>query len=239
MFAEKLAKKKPGQPTQRYLDISEIREGMVILKDGTARAVLLVSSINFALKSHDEQQAILQGYMQFLNGLEYPLQIVIQSRKMNLDSYFSLLAEQQRTQINELLKAQTREYVSFVKQLVDLGQIMSKRFFVVIPYDPLTNKQRNFLYRLGDALSPVKILRLQSKQYEDRKRELTKRVAYIQGQLSAMGLSSERLDTQGLIELYYSVYNPELAEVQSVTDAGKLAMEDSGAILTESESSDE
>ena len=231
MQSKKLAKAKAGPATQRYLDIAEIREDMVILKDGTVRAVMLVSSINFALKSQDEQQALIQAYMQFLNGLDHPLQVVIQSRKMNIDTYLDALKEQHRSQTNELLRTQIQDYMGFVKQLVDLGQIMSKRFFVTVPYDPLTNKQRGFLYRLSNAITPVATLKLRGKQYEDRKRELTKRVGFIQGQLSSMGLNAQRLDTQSLIELYYRVYNPEVAEVQSAADMNKLQIEDIGTVL--------
>jgi hypothetical protein len=97
----KLAKPKAGPPTQRYLDIAEIREDVVVMKDGTLRAVLLVSSINFALKSEDEQQATVQGYMQFLNSLEHPIQVVIQSRRMNIDAYMGNLKEQEETIHNE------------------------------------------------------------------------------------------------------------------------------------------
>ncbi len=231
MFSKKLAKPKAGPATQRYLDIAEIREDMVILKDGTVRAVLIVSSINFALKSEDEQQALIQAYMQFLNGLDHPLQVVIQSRKMNIDNYLNALQEQYRTQTNELLRTQIQDYIAFVRQLVELGQIMSKRFFVTIPYDPLTDKQRGFLYRLTSAITPISVLKLKGKQYEDRKRELGKRVEYIRGHLASMGLNAQRLDTQGLIELYYRVYNPEVAEVQSAADLNKLQIEDAGMIL--------
>jgi len=234
MQSKKLAKPKPGPATQRYLDIAEVREDMVILKDGTVRAVLMVGSINFALKSEDEQQALIQAYMQFLNGLDHPLQIVIQSRKMNIDAYIGALQEQYRIQKNELLRTQIQDYLAFVKQLVELGQIMSKRFFVVIPYDPLTNKTRNFIYRLTSALTPVSTLKLKGRQYEERKREVSKRVEYIRGQMESMGLNAQRLDTQGLIELYYRAYNPEVAEVQSAADLTKLQMEDAGTILQES-----
>src|SRR3989339_1804717 len=119
----KLAKPKPGQPTQRYLDIAEIRENCVVLKDGTLRAVLMVSSINFALKSEDEQQAIIQGYMSFLNSLEYPIQIVIQSRKMNIDAYLGSLGEAERATKNDALRNQILDYRSFIQELVSLGDI--------------------------------------------------------------------------------------------------------------------
>ena len=145
MSTNKRSTPKPGPSTQRFLDIAEIRENVVVLKDGTLRAVMMVSSINFALKSEDEQQAIIQGYMQFLNGLEYPIQVVIQSRKMNIDGYLGRLKTQEETITNELLKAQIRDYTSFINELVELGEIMQKRFFVVVPFDPLQDKQKNFM----------------------------------------------------------------------------------------------
>ncbi len=225
-----LAKPKPGPATQRYLDIAEIRDDMVLLKDGTVRGVLIVSSLNFALKSHDEQQAIIQAYMSFLNGIEYPIQIVVQSRKMNIDKYIEEMREQWRNQTNELLKTQIQEYIGFITQLVTLGEIMTKRFFVVVPYDPVTNSKKKFLSRVGEAFSPAKLFKLKRKQLEERKRELDQRLSLIQSGLGSMSLQSVRLDTQGLIELYYSVYNPEQAEVQKLEDVNKLRVEDSGAV---------
>lgn len=226
----KMVKSKPGPPTQSYLDIAEIRDDMVLLKDGTVRAVLLVSSLNFALKSQDEQQAIIQAYMQFLNSLEYPLQIVVQSRKMNIDAYLQAMRDQLKTQQNELLKTQIRDYVAFVGQLVDLGSIMTKRFYVVVPYDPITDKKKNFFTRLGEVLSPARILRLKRSAFEARKKSLDERTGLLMGNLNSMNLQSVRLDTQGLIELYYSVYNPDVAEVQKLSDVNKIRVEDAGTI---------
>lgn len=226
MQSDKLAKAKPGPPTQRFLDIAEIREDTVIMKDGTLRAVVMVSSINFALKSVDEQQATVQSYMQFLNGLEYPIQIVIQSRKMNIDSYVLALNEQEKQMENELLKAQVRDYRSFVTELVELGEIMQKRFYVVVPYDPVSDKRRGFFAQLGSALSPAKIVKLNAKKFADRKHALTQRVGIIQGGLTGMGLQSVVLDTQGLIELYYTAYNPELFDNQKLEDVKQLRVEE-------------
>ena len=103
MQSKKLSGGKPGVPSQRFLDIAEIKEDVVIMKDGTIRAVLLVSSINFALKNVDEQNAIVQAYMGFLNSIDFPLQVVVQSRRMNIDDYLHSLQEAERTQQNELL----------------------------------------------------------------------------------------------------------------------------------------
>lgn len=227
MPANKLAKPKPGQPTQRFLDIAEIRENAVIMKDGTLRAVLMVSSINFALKSEDEQQAIIQGYMQFLNGLEHPLQVVIQSRKMNIDGYMATLKQQEATIGNELLRTQIRDYMSFVGELVELGEIMQKRFFVVVPYDPLegNEKGKSFMSKLSNAISPASVVKLNEKRFHERHGALMQRTATIAGGLESMGLKVVQLDTQGLIELYYTSYNPDVFDTEKLVDVDKLRME--------------
>jgi len=221
------AKSKSGQPTQRYLDIAEIREDCVVMKDGTLRAVLMVSSINIALKSEDEQQAIIQGYMQFLNGLEFPLQVVIQSRKMNIDGYLASLKTQEETIHNELLRTQIRDYTSFIKELVELGQIMQKRFFVVVPYDPSegNEKGKGFLSKLSTAFSPAKIIKLNEKNFQSRRQTLMRQVSTIASGLGSMSLQVALLDTQGLIELYYSSYNPDVYDTEKLVDVGKLRVE--------------
>jgi hypothetical protein len=225
MQSKKLAKPKPGPSTEKYLDIAEIRDDMVLLKDGTVRAVLLVSSINFALKSAEEQEAIIQAYMTFLNSLEYPIQIVIQSRRMNIDGYMDRLKEQERTMENDLLRNQIKDYRSFVTELVELGQIMQKMFYVIVPYDPLTNKKKGFFTRLGEAISPAAAAKLNQKQLKDRIEQINRRVEITKGQLGSMGLNSARLDTQGLIELYYNVYNPDLFDVEKLSDINKVSFE--------------
>ena len=227
MAKNKLAKPKVGPPTQRYLDIAEIREDVVIMKDGTLRAVLLVSSINFALKSEDEQQATVQGYMQFLNSLEHPIQVVIQSRRMNIDGYMANLKQQEETIKNELLRSQIRDYMSFVQELVELGEIMQKQFFVVVPFDPSEtgDKRKSFITRLSASISPAKLLKLNAKQFTDRKATLTQRVANVSSGLQSMGLQVAMLDTQSLIELYYTCYNPQVLDTQKLVDTSKLQVE--------------
>src|SRR5687768_4623112 len=118
MQSKQLSGPKPGVPSQRFLDVAEIRDDIVIMRDGTLRAVLLVSSINFSLKSVDEQNAIVQAYMQFLNGLDYPIQVVIQSRRMNIDNYMRQLDESEKNLNSDLLKRQIHDYKDFVVQLV-------------------------------------------------------------------------------------------------------------------------
>ncbi len=225
MQSKKLAGSKPGVPTQRYLDIAEIKEDIVVMKDGTLRAILLVSSINFALKSVDEQNAIVQAYMQFLNGLDFPIQVVIQSRRMNIDDYLLKLRDSEKNQSNDLLRRQISDYREYVKQLVDLGEIMQKRFYVVVPLDPATDKQKGFFSRLSEILTPSIAIRLSEDRFQTNKETLMLRVNQVVSGLQSMSLNSVMLDTQSLIELYYTVYNPELFESQRMTDISKLQLE--------------
>jgi len=218
---------KPGVATQRFLSIQEIRDDVIIMKDGTLRGVLLVSSLNFALKSMEEQEAIIQAYMAFLNGLEFSVQIVIQSRRMNIDGYLASIAQYEKESTNELLKAQIADYQNFISELIELGQIMQKRFYVVIPYDPLEEKKKkNFFIRLQGALSPSVGVRLKEKQFQDRRDILLKRISIVQSQLGSMDLESASLNTQSLIELFYTTYNPDLFETEKLLDISKIQHEE-------------
>jgi hypothetical protein len=190
------------------------------------RAVILVSSINFALKSTDEQEAVISSYMQLLNSIEHPLQIVIQSRRMKIDKYLDALEEQQKKQTNELLKTQIADYRSFVAELVELGDIMSKRFFVIVLYDPLSDKRRGFFAQLKEVISPVVSFKVGESRFQARKKELVTRVNNVSGLLQSIGLSTVLLDTQSLIELYYSIYNPEVYESQKMRDLSKIQIEE-------------
>ena len=228
MQNKKLAGGKPGVPSQLFLDVAEIRDDVVILRDGTLRAVLLVSSINFALKSVDEQNAIVQAYMQFLNGLDFPIQVVIQSRRMNIDTYLRQLQASENEQQNELLKRQITDYRDFIKQLVQLGEIMQKRFYIVVPLNPAVDQsstQKGFVQRIGDILSPVVTTKISADRFTKLNFDLGLRVNQIIGGLSSMSLNAVQLDTQSLIELLYTVYNPELFETQRMSDIGQLQLE--------------
>ena len=217
---------KPSLPsTQQYLDIAEIRDGVVVMRDGSMRAVLLVSSINFALKSEEEQEATIQSYVSFLNYLDHPLQIVVQSRKLNIEKYLNDLSEREKKQTNELLRMQTADYQQFVKELVELGEIMSKRFYVIVPYSPGADKTKSFLDRLAAIFSPLSSLHLKEKKFRELKQELDKRTETVLSGLTNMGLSAVVLDTQALIELYYNSYNPEVAEQEKLAEVGELRIE--------------
>lgn len=225
MKSKKLAGGRVSAAAQKYLDIAEIRDDVVVLKDGTMRTVLLVSSINFALKSEEEQNATIAGYVSFLNSFQHPLQIVIQSRKLNIDKYLVELEEKERVQTNELLKAQTKDYISFVRELVDLGEIMTKKFYVIVPYDPITDKQKGFWARFKELFSVASVIKLSEKRFIERKNELGRRVELIQAGLSSMGLNSVQLNTQSLIELYYGAYNPVISQSEKLPPLEKIRVE--------------
>ncbi len=225
MRSRTLAGTKPTSSTQQYLDIAEIRDDVVVMKDGTLRAVLLVSSINFALKSEEEQDATISAYMGFLNSLDFSLQIVIQSRKLNIDQYLAKLADMVVIQTNDLLKTQTSEYREFIAELVELGDIMSKRFYVVIPFAPGSDKQRGFISRLSQVLTPSRVMSISQKYFLDMKESLMKQVEYIISGLAGVGLSCAVLDTQSLIELYYNSYNQEMMRAQPMIEENKLQIE--------------
>ncbi|MCD4761355.1 hypothetical protein K8R32_00135 [bacterium] len=218
----KLAKNKISTSTQKYLDISEIKENTVVMRDGTLRAVLLVSSINFALKSEDEQNAIISGYVSFLNNINFPLQIVIQSRELNIDNYLADLRQKEKEQTNELLKMQTAEYIQYIMELISMSKIMNKRFYIVVPYDPLSDKQKNFFNRLFDVLRPATLIKMKEKKFRRRRGELTYRVDNVRSGLNSIGLNSVELDTQSLIELYYNSYNPATSANQKLVDVNQL-----------------
>jgi hypothetical protein len=223
-MANNMSGNKISASTQQYLDIAEIKDNTVVMKDGTLRAVLLVSSINFALKSEDEQNAVISSYVRFLNNLNFSMQIVIQSRELDIDNYLEYLKDKEKEQTNKLLKLQTADYIQYIKELTSLGRIMSKRFLVTVPYDPLTDKRKGFFSSLKEALRPATVIKLKEKTFDRYQEMLGRRLESVIGGLESMGVSVARLDTQSLIELYYKTYNPETSKNQQLTDVDKLKL---------------
>lgn len=222
-----IRRKKASAPsTQQYLDIMEVRDDVVVLNNGSIIAILMVASINFSLKSEEEQQAVIEAYVSFLNTIDYPLQIVIQSRRLDIDDYLETLKETERRQTNELLQIQTRDYRQFIAEMVQIADIMTKRFYVVIPYAPKADRPGNFFNRLFDIFNPTTTIHLKQKQFEAYRAELFKRVDNTANALASAGLKSVLLDTQGLIELYYNSYNPETSPQEKITDVNKITLEE-------------
>ena len=207
----------PTLSTQTYLRISEIREDTLVLKNGGLRSVLKVSSINFNLKSEEEQNAIIYSYQGFLNTLDEPIQIVVRSKKLDIDNYLDELRERGRKQTNALLQKQTIEYVEYVQKLVEYADIMSKEFYVVVPQDPFRAKNQNFLEKFfgflnaKDSYAQIKQRR---EEFDELKKKLAQRVNSVRVGLENCGLSVEELTTKDLIKLFYEINNPMASRYQ-------------------------
>ena len=204
--------------TQRYLPISEIRNDTVILKNNGLRAVLELEPINFNLKSEDEQQGIIVRYQNFLNTLSFPIQIVVTSKKVNIDPYIDKVRARSRTQKNELLKKQSIEYAAFIEKLVDVADIMQKKFYIVVPQDDQPPKKSSFTsfsewMKTDDSATKISG---RNQRFHQRCILLRDRVNLIQSSLHNVGIASKRMTTQELIELYYEMYNPMSSQEQKL-----------------------
>jgi len=194
---------------QQFLAIDTVREDVLLLKDGGLRVVLMCSSLNFALKSSDEQDAIIFQYQNFLNSLDFSLQFVIHSRRLNIAPYLEALRERQKEEDNDLLKIQIAEYVDFIKTFVDMTNIMSKTFYVVVPFTPPILESGGFLGGLFSALGLVKEKQTNSADsFTEYKNQLWQRVDTVISGLQRFSVRSVPLNTEELIELFYGLYNP-------------------------------
>jgi type IV secretory pathway VirB4 component len=222
-------KKNEATAVQRFLPIAEIRQDTVILKNGGIRAVLSVTSMNFSLKSDEEQQAIINSYQQFVNSITFPVQIVVRSTKLNVDSYIADLERRAGEQKNPLLKEQTLDYAHFIDRLIDVSDIMQKRFFVIVPMDPPGALKVSFFQKYLNWLSPGdtrdKAL-TRRRQFDELSATLRDRVTIVQAGLSSVGLVSDRLTTSELIELYYEIYNPNTSREQKLQSLGEMGVKE-------------
>ncbi|MDD3487035.1 MAG: hypothetical protein PHF35_01490 [Candidatus Moranbacteria bacterium] len=211
-----------GKAVQSFVDIAEIKDGVVILKNGTLRAVLMVSSINFDLKSSQEQEAIVANYQSFLNSVDFPIQIVVSSRKMDINPYLETLSIKEKEQPNELLRFQIAEYRDFVKNMVDASNIMAKSFFIIIPFALTEAKKEGFVDRIRVALNPQQIMLEKKMEFENYKSQLWQRVDHVMAGLGGTGIRMAPLSTEELIELYYNSYNPGVTENTDMISTDEL-----------------
>ncbi|MDD5033078.1 MAG: hypothetical protein PHC85_03150 [Candidatus Pacebacteria bacterium] len=210
-----------SKASQEFVPIKEIRNGVVILNDGSLRIVLMASSINFALKSADEQEAIILQYQNFLNSLDFTAQFFIESRGLNIEPYLDTLRARQQEITDELLMVQSREYIEFVKEFVSANQIVNKTFYVVVPYSPsmLEEKGGSFLNTLKNIFGKQKKEKtLSQENFEENKLQLQQRVETVIQGLSRAGVRSAPLNTEELIELFYGLYNPGEGEKAKIPE---------------------
>ena len=207
-----------AQATQEFVPIKEVRDGVIILKDGSLRVLLMASSINLALKSQDEQQAIIGQFQNFLNSLEFTVEFSIQSRDLDIRPYIALLQDRYAKELDELMKIQIREYMAFIKDFTERANIMTKNFFIVIPYDPaLINRSGGMLGGLFPS-SQKGAGALADEQFEQYRAQLEQRVSVVEQGLVRTGVRVVKLGTEEVIELFYKLFNPgELEKPLQVT----------------------
>ena len=203
------SKAKAAAPSQKFIEIQEIKDDIVILKNSGLRAVCIASSINFELKGSEEQEALISRFQGFLNSLDFSLQILISSRKLNIDPYLENLKELAKTQENELLHAQTIEYIDFVQKFVELTDIMNKSFYVIIPYNPLGAKKEKLLDKIKLITKPkVTIQKMSPEKFQEYKDQVMQRVNHIIDGLQTVEIKTTLLKTEQLVRLFYEFYNP-------------------------------
>ncbi len=192
--------------TQDFVPVSEVREGVIVMKDGSLRAILLASSINFALKSEDEQTAFIVQFQNFLNSLDFSVQIFVQSRSLDIRPYVATLEAAYKEQLDDLMRIQIREYISFIKSFTEAANIMTKNFFVVVPYSPapLSNTGGALALLSGRKVSAASA----NKSFEEQVTQLEQRIGIVQQGLVRTGVRTVQLGTEEAIELLYKMFNP-------------------------------
>ncbi len=208
--------------TQVYLEISTIRDSIIILKNGEYRLILEATGVNFFLRSAEEQNSVIGGFASFLNSLTTQVQIVVQSRYIDLDYYISDLRNRINRQANPFLVEQTSHYATFIEQMIEQINVMEKRFFVIIPYIPSDAIKIGFFGKIMDAFNPARqIIRKQS-EFEKNKIEIKTKADQIAAGLASMSISTKIINTQEIIDLFYRSYNPNSSQKQKLTNTAGL-----------------
>ncbi len=197
-----------AKTTQEFVPIKEIRQGIVILKDDSLRGIVMASSLNFALKSADEQQSIIMQFQNFLNSLDFSIQIFIQSRKLDIRPYIALLENRQKEQVGDLLKIQTREYIEFIKNFTENSNIMTKTFFVVVPYSPAAVTAGGVANVFGKKKTQAETAEKKLAEFEEHRSQLEQRMGVVTQGLVRCGIRTVELGTEEIVELFYKIFNP-------------------------------
>lgn len=195
-----------SKTTQDFVPIREVRDGIVILKDNSYRAIVMASSLNFALKSTDEQNSIIFQFQNFLNSLDFSVQIFVQSKRLDIRPYLNLLEERYKEQVGELMKIQTREYIEFIRSFTENTNIMSKSFFVVVPYTPaVISKGNNPLTKLKGQKADTAA---KDESFDEHRSQLDQRISVVEQGLTRCGIKVAQLGTEEIVELFYKIFNP-------------------------------
>jgi type IV secretory pathway VirB4 component len=194
--------------TQNFVPIEDVRDGIITLNDGEMVAIIMASSINFSLKSDDERQAILYQFQDFLNSLDFSIQIFVQSRRLDIRPYIALLEDRRKAQTNDLMKIQTEQYINFIKNFTESTSIMTKNFFLVIPYGAAMVKGVSGFTGLFSSSSKAEQTKETESSFEENKGQLEQRVGVVEQGLVRCGIRVARLGNEEVIELFYKIFNP-------------------------------
>ncbi len=226
----------PDSSTQRYLPFSQIRENIMIMKDNSARVVLRCSPINFLLKSSEEQDAIIISFQRFLNSLNFPIQIIVRSTKLDIDSYLSNLNDKAINQTNKLLQNQTYEYIKYLKKLIEVAQIMKKEFYIVVPFDETewaSVKDTSFFSSFKsfwgsiNQWSDIATIKGQIREFTKTKKGLIARSQQVSSSLESIGIKAKPLEKKELIKYMTDYFNPNMKDISSIKwDISKVNLSD-------------
>ena len=218
-----------GLPTQSFVAVKEVRSGVIHLKSGGLRQLLIVSGVNFDLKADEEQALILNTFQNFLNTIDFTVQCFIHSRKVNVDTYLNRMRARQLEEPNELLKIQIAEYIDFIAAFVDQNAIISKTFFVVVPYDPpvTSGSATQGVFGLFRKREAVTVAADEAATLQEHLKQLQQRVTQVVEGLLQVGLRAVQLRDDETIELFYNLYNPELVEKKGL-DIAKPSKQEKG-----------
>ncbi|MDI6820614.1 MAG: hypothetical protein QMD65_00335 [Patescibacteria group bacterium] len=213
----------PALPTQKFVDIKNVKDGAVYLKNNGLRKILIVSGVNFDLKSEAEQSLILNTFQNMLNSLDFSIQFFVHSRKINVDEYLANMSTKKEKEPNELLKIQIEEYVEFIRSFVQENSIISKAFFAIVPYDPqpITSQTRGFLNTFKTLVKKPSTNKVEEENTQKNLEQLDHRVNQVIDGLEQIGLRAVPLEDDEITELFYNLYNPQLVEKKGLNIAEK------------------
>jgi len=198
------------QSTKELVAVADIKDSIILLKNGSLRAMIEVSAVNFELRSEEEQTGILQNFQRFLNSVDFPLQIIINSRQLNMDEYLKTVDTVAESATNELLKIQAIEYSKFVKELLELSNIMTKHFYVVLPFYVYETPTSTGLLETAKSIfsKSQTVIQIKPEQLETYRNQLMQRAELILDGLIGIGLKARLMEGQEINNMYYNLYNP-------------------------------
>lgn len=222
LSSPKITRKVSDSTSQGFVDVAEVKDDSIVLKNGALRGILSVSAINYDLKSTQEQEAIIEQYKNFLNSLDFPIQILINSRKLNIEKYLEFIERKEKNQPNELLRFQISEYKNFIQHLVSVSNIMDKNFYIVVPFSSIENREKGVMEKFSSLLNPRQSIVETRELFETCRNQLFQRMNHIMVSLSGIGLKMAPLKTKELIELLYNSYNSNVFNLTELEDTRNL-----------------